>query len=61
MISVSDLLLWANEHAIGRSPSYPKGWIRAEDLHTFSIQVRQNDPLNFYYSMQSNMAKEGET
>ena len=31
MISVEDLRKWADEHAIGRSPSYPRGWVSARD------------------------------
>lgn len=55
MISVSDLLKWADEHAIGRSPSYPKGWVRGKDLQMLSVSVEQKEPLNFYYSLQSNV------
>lgn len=58
MISVSDLLKWADEHAIGRSPSYPRGWVSGKDLQMLSVLVEQNEPLNFYYSLQSNTAKE---
>lgn len=61
MIPVSDLLKWADEHAIGRSPSYPRGWVSGKDLQMLSVLVEQNEPLNFYYSLQSNVAdKEGE-
>lgn len=56
MISVTDLLKWADEHAIGRSPSYPRGWISGKDLQMLSAQVEQNEPLNFYYSVRSNAA-----
>lgn len=60
MISVSDLLKWADEHAIGRSPPYPKEWVSGKDLQMLSVSVEQNEPLNFYYSLQSNVAdKEG--
>ena len=58
MISVSDLLKWADEHAIGRSPSHPGGWISAKDLLVLARMVEAKDPLNFYYSLQSNVAKE---
>lgn len=58
MISVSDLLKWADEHAIGRSPSYPRGWVSGKDLQNLSIQVEQNEPLNFYYSIRSNLPEE---
>ena len=60
MIPVSDLLKWADEHAIGRSPSYPRGWVSGKDLQMLSVQVEQNEPLNFYYSIRSNMPKENE-
>lgn len=58
MISVSDLLKWADEHAIGRSPSYPRGWVSGKDLQMLSVQVEQNEPLNFYYSVRSNLPEE---
>lgn len=61
MISVSDLLKWADEHAIGRSPSYPRGWVSAKDILVLARMVEARDPLNYYYSLQSNVAdKEGE-
>lgn len=60
MISIEDLRKWADEHAIGRSPSYPRGWISGKDLQMLSVQVEQNEPLNFYYSTRSNMPKENE-
>lgn len=60
MISVEDLRKWADEHAIGRSPSYPRGWVSGKDLQMLSVQVEQNEPLNFYYSIRSNMPKENE-
>lgn len=58
MISVEDLRKWADEHAIGRSPSYPRGWVSGKDLQTLSAQVEQNEPLNFYYSIRSNLPEE---
>lgn len=60
MIPVSDLFKWADEHAIGRSPSYPRGWVSASDLLVLARQVGATDPLNFYYSTRSNMPKENE-
>lgn len=61
MISVSDLLKWADEHAIGRSPSYPRGWVSAKDILVLARMVEAKDPLNFYYPLKSNVAdKEGE-
>ena len=58
MIPVSELLKWADEHAIGRSPSYPRGWVSGKDLRMLSVQVEQNEPLNFYYSVRSNLPEE---
>ena len=58
MISVSDLRKWADEHAIGRSPSYQRGWISVKDLQMLSVQVEKNEPLNFYYSVRSNLPGE---
>ena len=49
MISVEDLRKWADEHAIGRSPSYPRGWVSAKDLLVLVRLVEAKDPLNFYY------------
>lgn len=60
MISVEDLRKWADEHAIGRSASYPRGWVSASDLLVLVRLVEANDPLNFYYSTRSNMPKENE-
>ena len=60
MISVSDLLKWADEHAIGRSPSCPRGWISGKDLQMLSVQVEKNEPLNFYYSVRNNLQEDGE-
>ena len=60
MISVSDLLKWADEHAIGRSPSYPRGWISSKNIQMLFAEVEQHEPLNFYYSVRSNLAEEGE-
>ena len=58
MIPVSDLIKWAEEHAIGRSPSYPHGWVSGKELRMLSVQVDQNEPLNFYYSTRSNLQEE---
>ena len=58
MIPVSDLLKWADEHAIGRSPSYPRGRVSAKDILVLARMVEARDPLNYYYSLQSNTAKE---
>lgn len=58
MISVEDLRKWADEHAIGRSPSYPRGWVSAKDLLVLARLVEMNDPFNFYYSTRGNMPTE---
>lgn len=58
MISVEDLRKWADEHAIGRSPSYPRGWVCGKDLISLGVEVDREYPLNFYYTTQSNTAKE---
>ena len=60
MISVSDLISWSTEHAIGRSTSYPKGWIRASDLMELAKAVELIHPLEFEYSLISNVKKAGE-
>lgn len=44
MIPVSDLLKWADEHAIGRSPSYPRGWVSAKDILVLARMVEAKDP-----------------
>ena len=48
MISVEDLRKWADEHATGRSPTYPRGWIHESDLRMLLVQVEQNESLNFW-------------
>jgi len=60
MIPVSDLLKWADEHAIGRSPSYPRGWVSAKDILVLARMVEAKDPMNFYYSVRSNLPTGGE-
>ena len=54
MISVSDLIKWCSDNAIGRSTTQPKGWIRGEDLFNLAIKVKDESPLNYYYSLQDN-------
>lgn len=58
MISVSDLCKWADEHAIGRSPSYPRGWVSGKDLLVLARMTEAREPLNFYYSTRGNMPTE---
>ena len=60
MISVEDLRKWADEHAIGRSSSYPRGWVSAKDILVLARMVEAKDPLNFYYSVRSNLAEKDE-
>ena len=55
MISVYDLIAWSMEHAIGRSASYPKGWICASDLMQLAKMVELVHPLAFEYSLISNV------
>ena len=58
MIPVKDLILWAEEHAIGRSPSQPHGWVSAQDLRMLSVEVEKRDPLAYWYSFQNNLPEE---
>lgn len=58
MISVEDLRKWADEHAIGRSPSYPRGWVSAKDLLVLARMAEAREPLNFYYSTRGNLPTE---
>lgn len=58
MISVADLIKWADEHAIGRSGSYPRGWITHNDLRFLAAQIEIIYPRDYYYSMQSNLPYE---
>ena len=55
MISVEDLRKWADEHAIGRSASYPRGWLGADDLRRLALEVERCYPLDFHYSQISNV------
>ena len=59
MISVYDLIAWSMEHAIGRSASYPKGWICASDLMQLAKMVELVHPLEFEYSLISNVNNGG--
>lgn len=44
MIRVDDLKLWAELHAIGRSVSYPDGWISGEDIKSLGALVTMCEP-----------------
>ena len=48
MITVEDLMKWANEHAIGRSPSVPKGWIDSRELFQLAREVEGAFPHYVY-------------
>lgn len=39
MISVDDLIVWCESHAIGRSASFTKGWITGKDLTILAADV----------------------
>lgn len=44
MIKVSDLIEWAQVHAIGRSVSYPDGWISGAALKNLGELVLKEEP-----------------
>ena len=44
MIKVSDLIEWAQVHAIRRSVSYPDGWISGEDIKSLGALVTMCEP-----------------
>lgn len=44
MIKVSDLIEWAQVHAIGRSVSYPEGWISGAALKNLGELVLKEEP-----------------
>ena len=58
MILVKDLVQWANENAIGRSTSYPNGWISADKLMMLVEQIKHTDPMPFRYSLTNNMPED---
>lgn len=47
MIRVNDLIEWAKKHAIGRSVSYPDGWVDGIDLITLGEEVVQQAPFPY--------------
>lgn len=55
MIYYDTLMKWATEHAVGRSSSRPRGWIKAEDLKMLALQMEQTDPLEYELSLQNNL------
>lgn len=58
MIPVKDLIKWAEEHAIGRSPSVPAGWVSSEQLIMLIEQMKYVDPLPYRYSLTNNMPED---
>lgn len=50
MIKVDDLIEWAGQNAIGRSTSYPNGWIDATTLKKLAEQVERSEPLPYVFS-----------
>ena len=55
MISFDDLVRWATDHATGRSATHWNGWISASDLFALAKQVETMYPLEYHYSLQSNL------
>ena len=47
MIKVSDLIEWAQVHAIGRSTSFPEGWISGAELRNLGELVLKEEPAHF--------------
>lgn len=45
MIKVKDLNKWIEDHTVGRSRSYPQGWISPEDLMKLAKEVSEQHPL----------------
>ena len=58
MITVEDLMKWANEHAIGRSPSVPKGWIDSRELFQLAREVEGVYPYYVYQPVNHMDARE---
>lgn len=44
MIRVNDLKQWAELHAIGRSITFPDGWISGEDIKSLGALVTMCEP-----------------
>lgn len=49
MISVKDLRHWMEQEAIGRSTTFPDGWISGEKLSELAEKVSAKEPLNYNY------------
>ena len=47
MIKVDDLKQWANQNAIGRSPTCPHGYIKAKDLIALANEIFDAYPNNW--------------
>lgn len=54
MITVEDLMKWANDHAVGRSISVPKGWIQSEDLIQLAREIERCNPFQWPYQYSPN-------
>lgn len=47
MIKITDLIEWAQAHAIGRSTSFPEGWISGVELKNLGELVLKDEPAPF--------------
>lgn len=47
MIKVSDLIEWAQVHAVGRSVTFPEGWISGAELRNLGELVLKDEPAQF--------------
>lgn len=44
MISFDNLIVWAKAEAIGRSVSFPHGWIPVEALQDLVLKIQDAEP-----------------
>lgn len=49
MISVKDLRAWVEKEAVGRSSTYPDGWVSGDKLSELAEKVSAKEPLNYNY------------
>lgn len=49
MIKVDDLIAWAKDNAVGRSTSYPNGWIEASALKELAWFIDRAEPIPYFY------------
>ena len=47
MISVDNLIIWAKEEAIGRSATFPHGWIPIEALKELICNIQDAEPIPY--------------